>query len=272
MAKDPRVRQIEQEASRRAAADGKSSHAERYAIRAELRQAQGLGSEKKKRGGVAGVWDRNKNVIKPALTIGAGLLTGGMAVPALIGAGIGGLDREGKGGIGFDAGGAVRGGIRGAAEGYAGQMLGSGIQGIRGALAGGQTPQWGFGEGVKMGFNESGVGRTLGKLGTGARDMVRGAVTTADGALDIPNILKGAAGALPIIQGMSAQRQANDLSGQQAASADNSNAALIELARAMMARGMGGLPGGGGGMPDFTDEGNPYASQFRPRVPAPPRM
>jgi hypothetical protein len=60
MARDPRIVAIEAEAKRLAAADGKTSHKERFRIRNELRAAQGLGREKKKRGGAAGVWDRNK--------------------------------------------------------------------------------------------------------------------------------------------------------------------------------------------------------------------
>jgi len=80
----------------------------------------------KKRGGLAGVWDRNKGVIKTVAPIAAGFIPG---VGPLIGAGLGaamrGLDRPGKGGIGLDLGGAVRGGL----EGYGGAKLGQAAKG-----------------------------------------------------------------------------------------------------------------------------------------------
>lgn len=110
------VRAIEEEASRRAAADGKTSYAERYKIRNELRAQQGLGREKKERGGVAGVWDRNKG---PIGSIAGGLAAsfipgaGAFLLPALGGA-IGGAAARGK----FDAGnlmGDAMGGVGGGA-------------------------------------------------------------------------------------------------------------------------------------------------------------
>lgn len=83
----------------------------------------------KKRGGLAGVWDRNKGVIKKVAPIAAGFIPGvGPAVGAALGAAMGGLDRPGKSGIGLDVGGAVRGGL----EGYGGAKLG---QAAKGGLA-----------------------------------------------------------------------------------------------------------------------------------------
>jgi hypothetical protein len=76
----------------------------------------------RKRGGLAGLWDRNKKVIKPVATLAAGALTGG-AGGALVGGLMNGLDREGKGGIGFDAGK----GALGAATGYGMGKLGQGV-------------------------------------------------------------------------------------------------------------------------------------------------
>ncbi len=72
----------------------------------------------KKRGGLAGIWDRNKNIIKPIATVGAGLLGGPAAAAALNGA-MSGLDREGKSGIGFDVGKGAMGAATGAAMGSA---------------------------------------------------------------------------------------------------------------------------------------------------------
>jgi hypothetical protein len=76
----------------------------------------------RKRGGLAGIWDRNKKIIKPIATLAAGALTGG-AGGALVGGLMGGLDREGKGGIGFDVGQ----GAMGAAKGFGMGKLGQGI-------------------------------------------------------------------------------------------------------------------------------------------------
>lgn len=75
----------------------------------------------RKRGGLAGIWDRNKHIIKPAASVLAGVV-GTPALGAAVGAGLSGLDREGKRGIGFDVGQ----GLKGAATGYALGSLGSG--------------------------------------------------------------------------------------------------------------------------------------------------
>lgn len=77
----------------------------------------------KKRGGIAGFYDRNKSVIKPVATGLAGMF-GTPALGAAVGAAFGGLDREGKSGIGFDVKGAAKGGLSGYAAGSAGQALG----------------------------------------------------------------------------------------------------------------------------------------------------
>lgn len=83
----------------------------------------------RKRGGLAGLYDRNKGLIRTGATIGASLL-GGPLAGAATGAAFRGLDREGKRGIGFDIGQGLRGGI----EGYA---IGQGTQGVQGLLTGG---------------------------------------------------------------------------------------------------------------------------------------
>jgi hypothetical protein len=76
----------------------------------------------KKRGGLAGIWDRNKKIIKP---IAAGLagLVGTPALGAAVGAAMGGLDRPGKSGIGLDVGDALKGGVSGYAAGTVGNAL-----------------------------------------------------------------------------------------------------------------------------------------------------
>jgi len=77
----------------------------------------------KKRGGIAGFYDRNKKIIKPVATGLAGLF-GTPALGAAVGAAFGGLDRPGKSGIGLDVMGAAKGGLSGYAAGSAGQSLG----------------------------------------------------------------------------------------------------------------------------------------------------
>lgn len=80
----------------------------------------------KKRGGIAGFWDRNKGWLKPVATGVAGLFN--PLAAAAIGGAVGGLDRPGKGGIGFD----VAKGALGAASGYA---MGKSAQGLKGMFA-----------------------------------------------------------------------------------------------------------------------------------------
>lgn len=67
----------------------------------------------RKRGGLAGLYDRNKGLFRTAAILG-GTALGGPAGGAAAGAAFRGLDRPGKRGIGFDVGQ----GLRGAAEGY----------------------------------------------------------------------------------------------------------------------------------------------------------
>ena len=77
----------------------------------------------RKRGGIAGFYDRNKKVIKPVATTLAGLF-GTPALGAAVGAAFGGLDRPGKSGIGLDVMGAAKGGLSGYAAGKLGNSLG----------------------------------------------------------------------------------------------------------------------------------------------------
>ena len=79
----------------------------------------------RKRGGIAGFYDRNKKIIKPLATGIAGALTGGVGAAALGGL-MSGLDRQGKGGIGFD----LKQGAKGAIQGYGTGATGAGIKGL----------------------------------------------------------------------------------------------------------------------------------------------
>ena len=106
--------------------------------------------KKRKRGGLAGLWDRNKNIIKPVVSGALGLVN--PALGAAAGAAMGGLDRPGKKGIGIDLGGAVRGGISGYGAGAAASALKGGVQGAMGAK--GLDRLAAFGRGAQAGGQE----------------------------------------------------------------------------------------------------------------------
>lgn len=83
----------------------------------------------KKRGGLAGLYDRNKGIFRTAAILG-GTALGGPAGGALAGAAMRGLDREGKRGIGFDVGQGIRGGIEGYTMGKTAQAVGGGLKNL----------------------------------------------------------------------------------------------------------------------------------------------
>lgn len=85
----------------------------------------------RKRGGLAGFWDREKKWLAPVSEGLVGMIPGvGPLAAAGLGAAIGGLDRPGQRGIGFDAGGAVKGGLTGYGMGQLGSMAKGGIQNL----------------------------------------------------------------------------------------------------------------------------------------------
>lgn len=82
----------------------------------------------RKRGGLAGIWDRNKGAIKLLAPMALGMIPGvGVPLAAAAGAAMGGFDRPGKRGIGFDLGGGVKGGLSGAASGMTGAGIKKGV-------------------------------------------------------------------------------------------------------------------------------------------------
>lgn len=93
----------------------------------------------RKRGGLAGIWDRNKKIIKPIATFAAGMVN--PALGAALGAAMGGLDREGKSGIGFDLKQGAIGGLQGYGAGKLGAMAKSKLAGLfaPGATSGAAT-------------------------------------------------------------------------------------------------------------------------------------
>jgi hypothetical protein len=130
----------------------------------------------RKRGGLAGVYDRNKKYIKTLAPIAAGFIPGvGPLVGAALGAAMGG-DTEGKGYFkGFDAGGAVKGGI----SGYGGAKLGQAAKGGLGKLfTGGMSPVDKLTGAPKIGLTAGGPS-SYGTMGSFQPTMAGGAAAGA---------------------------------------------------------------------------------------------
>ena len=81
----------------------------------------------RKRGGIAGFYDRNKGKIRTLASMGAGAI-GGPLAGAAVGAAFRGLDREGKSGIGFDPFAALPGAVEGYMAGQTGESIKGGIK------------------------------------------------------------------------------------------------------------------------------------------------
>lgn len=85
----------------------------------------------RKRGGLAGIWDRNKKIIKPLVEVGATFLAGGNPLAgAAAGAAMEGFDRPGKGGVGFDVGRGAVGGLKGYGAGQLGNVAQAGLSNL----------------------------------------------------------------------------------------------------------------------------------------------
>jgi hypothetical protein len=118
------LQQIQDEADR---LFGKKPSQQKFEYRRAQQAAAGLEQETKKRGGVAGAYDRNKKLVSAAATV-AGFLMGGPAGAGMARGAVQGLDRPGEGGIGFD----VKRGIKGFSEGYgAGNVANLGKAGLQ---------------------------------------------------------------------------------------------------------------------------------------------
>jgi hypothetical protein len=130
----------------------------------------------RKRGGLAGVYDRNKKYIKTLAPIAAGFIPGvGPAIGAALGAAMG-ADTEGKGYFkGFDAGGAVKGGL----SGYGGAKLGQAAKGGLGKLfTGGMSPVDKLTGAPKVGLTAGGPS-SYGTMGSFQPTMAGGAAAGA---------------------------------------------------------------------------------------------
>lgn len=214
------IKAIEVESGKRFPGKSDKARKARFAWRNAERQKLGLGKEKRKRGGVAGTWDRNKDVIVPAGALVLGALTGGLAAPALAAAAARGLDREGKSGIGFDVGQ----GIKGAAEGaLAGGVGAAGRAAVAGAQAGGMAA------GAKAGAAKVG---SIAKAGTNAVKTANTALQGATG-MGLKDAVPLAYGAYSAYQGNKAAQdataRANELYAQEAQGMNTANTALTDL-------------------------------------------
>lgn len=193
-------------------------------------QRVAAGYKKEGRGGAAGVWDRNKNIIVPLAAGAASLLTGGLAAPIAVGALARGLDREGEGGIGFDVGQAARGGLEGGLAGTGATALGGAVNAARmgaaGASGAGLNPVWGAVRGV----------------GEAARDVV------APVALGAQNLGLNRENALQTLNaGVTAYNRAQAMNQMRKATRTQErewreNAPLRLLAREQMLSGIAGNP------------------------------
>ena len=206
----------------------------------------------KKRGGVAGVFDRNKKVITPIAEIGAGLL-GGPALAAVTGAAIKGFDRKGQGGVGFDVKDAAHGAVQGGLLGYGAGKVADAVasQGVGGAIKAGVS---------KLGSVAKTAGSTL--LG-GAKELVGG----ADGKASAGDWLKAGISAIPLIQGYNRAQQQERTANTQVGNATAGNAAMADIAKALIARGS--APAAAPDLSTLIDTRNPYAKKLRPMIGAP---
>jgi hypothetical protein len=207
-------------------------------------QGSGMSQLGKKRGGVAGVWDRNKKVIVPLASAALGAVTGGVAAPMLLGAASRGLDRAGKRGIGLDLGQAARGAVEGAASGY----VGTKIPGVM------SNPS---GAGSTLLGRAKSVGSTL--LG-GAKELIGG----PDGKASTGDWMKAGLSAIPAIQGYNRAKRFEGQANTQLGNATAGNAAMAELARAIIARGS--APAAAPDLSNLTDTQNPYYKKLRPMI------
>ena len=131
----------------------------------------------RKRGGLAGLYDRNKGVIKALAPMALGAIPGvGMPLAVLAGAALGG-DTEGKGYFsGFNTGGA----LKGAAAGYGQGATGAGARGL---LTGGKA-------GVSQALSE--YNRPVSKLFGGGAGSAQAPATTPGAPTPNPSMFKQA--------------------------------------------------------------------------------
>lgn len=202
---------LQAESLRQIPGTGRKAKLARKAWRNEQRAQEGFRAESKlSRGGLAGVWDRNKKQLVPIAAGLAGALSGGLLAPIAVGALSRGLDREGKGGIGFDAKQGVKGAIEGAAAGSVGKFAGAQFgaptpASFAASIPGAPAPSVAAlpGAGTPIAAPASGGGFSLGGIANKAKDWL-----TADGGRNAIGLAQGAYGVYQQSQGMDRMRDA----------------------------------------------------------------
>jgi len=191
-----------------AAANRLPTREARLAARNAVRAKYGMETEKRKRGGFAGAYDRNKGLIQAALPTLAGFLVPGssMLAGALTGGLARGLDRPGQRGVGFDFNEAARGAGTGAALGG----LGGGFRGAPAAPAAPKAPAMPAGPAPGQVMATGGYGQPMGTPGAGTGSLVGGATgggSTLRNLLTNPQVIAGAAGGVADVIGQRSQQQ-----------------------------------------------------------------
>ena len=232
-----------------AAANRLTTHEERFAARNAVRAKYGMEAETKTRGGLAGVYDRNKAVVQAALPTLAGILVPGAG--ALAGGVVGGLakglDRPGQGGIGLDLKQAGRGALAGAGLGATGAAARTGLQNLMAPKADTLRPMT-TPTGPSVGSVQTGMG-TAGATTTPAavaaatpvapavtvptENPKGGALSSLFNALKKPEVLAPAAGAVADVFGSMQDRATKEaqvrLEEQQMRMENERRARLAEL-------------------------------------------
>lgn len=121
----------------------------------------------RKRGGLAGIWDRNKKIIKPVASA-AGSLFG--VPPAASMALMEGLDRKGKRGIGFDVGQAAKGAVKG----YVGGKVAGGLLNYGGGQNGMESLKLMFRSGHGLGDIAKNIGHNVAQGGNRVMQAAQG--------------------------------------------------------------------------------------------------
>lgn len=256
MAKDDKAYReaLQAESLRLIPGTGRKAKLARKEWRNEQRAQQGFRAESKlSRGGLAGVWDRNKKQIVPIAAGLAGALSGGLLAPVAVGALSRGLDREGKGGIGLDVGQAARGAVEGAAAGSVGKFVGGALNptpaSFAASIPGAPAPSVAAlpGAGTPIAAPASGGGFSLGGLANRTKDWI-----TADGGRNAIGLAQGAYGVYQQAQGNERMRDA----ANRDTARWNYGAPLREAGRAGM---LNPIPADTSSLDALAGIGNPFA-------------
>jgi len=175
-------KQIQDEADR---LFGKGASDEKFKWRQEQQRAAGLDVEKRKRGGVAGGYDRNKKLVGAAVTA-AGYMLGGPTGAAVSRGFMQGVDRPGKSGIGFDVSRAAKGALEGYSAGKVADIGRAGVGKLKGMFSPDKVPVSGNVPGPAQGETmvTADYGRQIGTEGTkrSMSEMLGGAKDTVGDA------------------------------------------------------------------------------------------